>query len=111
MGDFNDTPTDRSIQEGLGAICGLNDVQISALMCMDQAEGQGSYQYNGTWDYLDQFLVSHELASKVESAQALWNKHLLFDHPKFGPSPDKTYSGLRYKGGYSDHLPIVLRFN
>lgn len=110
MGDFNDTPKDRSIQEGMGAMCAKNDGHLSALMCMDQPHGHGSYQYNGTWDYLDQFLVSTTLIAEVESAQALWEKQLLFDHPKYGPSPDKTYSGGRYKGGYSDHLPIVLRF-
>ena len=111
MGDFNDTPNDRSIQEGLGAQCVTTTTGLVDLMCVDQPEGHGSHQYNGHWDYLDQFIISGELTTQVKEAKALWDDRLLFKHPKYGPSPDKTYSGGRYKGGYSDHLPIVLRFN
>lgn len=111
MGDFNDTPLDRSIQEGLGAGCALdNDHRLVDLMCLDQPQGHGSHQYNGHWDYLDQFILSQGLAAEVKVAKALWDDRLLFNHPKYGPSPDKTYSGGRYKGGYSDHLPVVLSF-
>lgn len=108
MGDFNDTPVDRSIQEGLGAGCDRNAPLVD-LMCVDQPEGHGSHQYDGHWDYLDQFVVDKALAARVVSAKALWDKRLLFKHPRYGMSPNKTYSGRSYKGGYSDHLPIVLR--
>jgi len=108
MGDFNDTPMDRSIQEGLGARCDRNAPLVD-LMCVDQPEGHGSHQYNGRWDYLDQFVVDKALAACVVSAKALWDKRLLFKHSRYGLSPNKTYSGGSYKGGYSDHLPIVLR--
>lgn len=111
MGDFNDTPADRSIQEGLGATCAKGRSGLVDLMCVDQPEGHGSHQHNGQWHYLDQFIISDELGDHVGEAKAVWNDRLLFNHPKFGPSPDKTYSGGRYKGGYSDHLPIVLWFN
>jgi|694.fasta_scaffold02710_24 predicted extracellular nuclease len=108
MGDFNDTPMDSSIQEGLAAGCTSTDALID-LMCVDQPEGHGSHQYDGHWDYLDQFVVGKALAARVASAKALWDKRLLFKHPRYGLSPNKTYSGGSYKGGYSDHLPIVLR--
>jgi hypothetical protein len=78
------------------------------LMCMDQPAGHGSHQYDGAWNYLDQFVVSRSVLGHVSSAQAHWDERLLFKHPKFGLSPDKTYGGGRYQGGYSDHLPIVL---
>lgn len=111
MGDFNDTPTDRSIQEGLGATCTNASTGLVDLMCVDQPAGHGSHQYDSHWDYLDQFIVGGELTTHVKEAKALWDDRLLFKHPKYGLSPDKTYSGRSYKGGYSDHLPIVLRFN
>lgn len=111
MGDFNDTPTDRSIQEGLGAKCANTSTGLVDLMCVDQPTGHGSHQYDGHWDYLDQFIISGDLTTHVKEAKALWDDRLLFKHPKYGLSPDKTYSGRSYKGGYSDHLPIVLRFN
>ena len=110
MGDFNDGPTDRSIAEGLGAACNIGtDAPLYALMCMDQPRGHGSYNYQGEWSYLDQFMVSRSLLARVEKATAHWDDRLLFRHPRYGRSPDKTYNGTDHKGGYSDHLPIVLQ--
>lgn len=109
MGDFNDAPTDRSVQEGLGAACDpASKASLFALMCMDQPSGHGSYNYKGEWSYLDQMVVSRALLNKVAEAKAFWDDRLLFRHPRYGRSPDKTYAGDDYKGGYSDHLPIYL---
>lgn len=110
MGDFNDSPMDRSIQEGLGASCDPKAGGLIDLMCPTGKEYEGSYNYQGHWDYLDQFIVDPELLEHVESAKAVTDDRLLFTHPKYGPSPDRTYSRGYYKGGYSDHLPIVLKF-
>jgi predicted extracellular nuclease len=110
MGDFNDTPLDRSVQEGLGAACDATaDASLFALMCMGQPSGNGSYNYQGEWSYLDQMVVSRALLAKVAEAKAYWDERLQFRHPRNGRSPDKTYAGDDYKGGYSDHLPIYLR--
>jgi len=110
MGDFNDTPQNNSIQKGLGATCGIRSAKLVDLMCVDQPEGSGSYMYHGEWSYLDQFIVDPLTAKEVESARAFSDERIMFNHPKNGPSPDKTYSGGHYKGGYSDHLPVVMRF-
>ena len=109
MGDFNDTPSDASIQQGLGAACDHKaEARLYDLMCIDQPKGHGSYNYQGEWDYLDQMIVSSSLMPMVASAKAFWDDRLLFRHPRYGRSPNKTYAGRDYKGGYSDHLPIVL---
>jgi predicted extracellular nuclease len=110
MGDLNDTPTDLSIQQGLGAACdAAAQTALYDLMCMGQPEGHGSYNYQGEWSYLDQFIVSAAMLPLVDDAKAFWDDRLLFRHPRHGKAPDKTYAGRDYKGGYSDHLPIVLR--
>ncbi len=110
LGDFNDEPTDRSIREGLGAACKTDSKAfLFALMCMDQPREHGSYNYQGEWSYLDQMIVSRALLPLVAEAKAYWDDRLLFRHPRYGRSPDKTYAGDDYKGGYSDHLPIYLR--
>lgn len=110
MGDFNDTPNDVSVQQGLGAACdAAAQAALYDLMCMDQPEGHGSYNYQGEWSYLDQFIVSAAMLPLVDEAKAFWDDRLLFRHPRYGKAPDKTYAGRDYKGGYSDHLPIVLR--
>lgn len=110
MGDLNDTPSDRSIREGLGAACDKEaKADLYDLMCIDQPRSQGSYNYKGEWSYLDHMIVSEALLPKVASAKAFWDDRLLFRHPRYGRSPNKTYAGRDHKGGYSDHLPIVLR--
>jgi endonuclease/exonuclease/phosphatase family metal-dependent hydrolase len=109
MGDFNDAPTDASIQEGLRAACDRSTTaDLFDLMCIDQPSGHGSHNYQGEWAYLDQFIVSRSLLAQVKEAKAFWDDRLLFKHPRYGRLPDKTYAGDDYKGGYSDHLPVVL---
>lgn len=110
MGDFNDAPGERSIQEGLGAACDANaQADLFDLMCMAQPAGHGSYNYQGEWSYLDQLIVSRTFLPKVKDAKAHWDGRLLFNHPRYGRSPDRSYAGESYKGGYSDHLPVVMR--
>ncbi|HEY0977797.1 MAG TPA: hypothetical protein VGE21_10025 [Flavobacteriales bacterium] len=109
MGDFNDGPLDPSIQQGLKATCSLTEGDLHALMCIDQPQGHGSYNYQGDWDYLDQFIVSSTMLDRTREAKSFYDRRLLFKHPKFGMSPDRTYSRTDYKGGFSDHLPVVLR--
>jgi len=31
---------------------------------------------------------------------------MMFTHPSYGPSPNRTYSGTKWYGGFSDHLPV-----
>ncbi|MFT3885575.1 MAG: endonuclease [Flavobacteriales bacterium] len=116
MGDFNDYPQDRSIQEGLRASCDLRSTaDLIDLMCAGTSPKsvEGSYLHDGKWGYLDQMIVSRGLLAgkgpKAVSAQALWDERLMFKHPKFGLAPNKTYNRDDYKGGFSDHLPVVLR--
>jgi endonuclease/exonuclease/phosphatase family metal-dependent hydrolase len=117
LGDFNDHPDDASIRQGLQADCGDGNATLHDLMCMGQAPGAGSEQYGGEWSFLDQMIVSdallHGPGITIASAAAFRDPRLLFRHPRYGPSPDKTYSGGRYKGGFSDHLPVVahIRMN
>ncbi len=115
MGDFNDHPEDASIREGLVAACDLSSkADLFDLMCLEQPANSGSYQYKGEWDWLDQMIVSKALMSSpgivIGPASACHDERLFFKHPKYGPSPDKTYSGGYYKGGYSDHLPVVAKW-
>lgn len=110
MGDFNDAPDEASIQQGLGAVCDTKaEASLYDLMCIGQPEGHGSYNYQGEWSYLDQLIVSRSLLDQVQGAKAHWDDRLLFRHPRNGKSPDRTYAGNDYKGGYSDHLPVVMR--
>ena len=99
MGDFNDYPSNRSVKE---VLCG--DGRLTNLM---QGKKEGTYRYRGEWGMLDQFLVSEQVP--VRGVQILRHPFLLEEDEKYGGNkPFRTYSGMRYNGGYSDHLPIAL---
>lgn len=113
-GDFNSTPGDQEI----AALISLNGTSESLINLSDSLAdaGLGTYRYKGTWEMLDQILISHELLScahgtYTNSSQLMIFKpdFLLRKDPSYpGFSPFSTYRGFRYQGGYSDHLPVLL---
>ena len=99
MGDFNDYPTDRSVKE---ILCG--DGKLRNLM---KGMKGGTYRYRGEWGILDQFLVSEKVP--VRGVQILRHPFLLEEDEKYGgEKPFRTYNGMKYQAGFSDHLPIAL---
>ena len=117
MGDLNDAPLDRSIRDGLAAAVDTTskDRDLYDLVHLDELPDAGSHQFDGEWAYLDHIIVSRGMlwpksGFRAVSAGAVHDSRLLFDHPRFGPSPNRTYGGKgKYHGGYSDHLPVVLQ--
>ena len=99
MGDFNDYPTDKSMKQ---VLCGKGDLQ-NLMQCMTS----GTYRYRGEWGIFDQFLVSGQVP--VAGAQILRHPFLLEEDENYGgDKPFRTFNGMRYNGGYSDHLPIAV---
>ena len=102
MGDFNDVPSAAQFDM-------LDDILVNKSDSLHGA-GRGTIRYEGKWDLIDMFLVS----SNIEG-------HSVMDIPEVpflmtresrhaGEKPLRTYSGPRYIGGVSDHLPVVLYF-
>ncbi len=116
MGDFNDEPTNKSLSEILGVQTDNNNLEAAQLYnCTSLLDknGEGSYNYQGNWQMLDQIIVSANLlddnnALQVDNFHVYKAEDLLFTHPEYGVSPDRTYGGDNYYGGYSDHLPIFV---
>ncbi len=114
MGDFNDYPDDISVTDHLGA----NDKKQTKLYNMAiqlEKKGEGSYNHRGDWGMLDQMVISEGLRYRKSGYGVQDNRMyvfrpdwLLFKHHRFGYLPTKTYTGRRYVGGYSDHLPVYL---
>ena len=107
MGDFNDYPTDKSLKR----LCSGNGLQN-----LMKGKKGGTYRYRGEWGILDQFIVSGSLLKKKShirtskaKAQVLRHAFLLEEDDKYGgDKPFRTYNGMKYQGGFSDHLPISL---
>ncbi len=113
MGDLNATPDDRTaaiLTEKREENPGL--VNLSAGL----PESSGTYRYRGTWETIDQVMVSEALIrvctgfrTGPEHFRVFSPDFLLKKDPQYpGYAPFATYSGYRYQGGYSDHLPVLL---
>lgn len=108
MGDFNDYPTDKSLKKEL---CG--DGTLRNLM---QGKKGGTYRYRGEWGILDQFLVLGTMLRRKANIHTSTDQAYILNHPFLleeddrygGDKPFRTYQGMKYLGGYSDHLPICL---
>lgn len=96
MGDMNSDPQ--------------NDLShLENLMTDAKRVGQGTHKYQGIWSCIDQFYVSPSLIPHAR-ASIFSPEWLLEEDPKYlDYQPKRTYIGYRYHGGYSDHLPIVLK--
>jgi len=78
----------------------------------------GSYKYQGQWGILDHLIVSGALLNTNSSfytsgdhADVVRLPFLLVDDERFGGlQPLRTYNGMRYQGGISDHLPVCVDF-
>lgn len=117
MGDFNDGPSSRSVSEVLGARQ-VDEAEVlpASLYNLMTGKKPGTYRYRGEWETLDQFIVgggmlqpSASLHTGTEKARILDFPFLLEEDEQYGGvTPFRTYKGMRYHGGYSDHLPVCL---
>lgn len=119
MGDFNDTPKDKSICETLGAKPLSQPYETTSLYNMfHQFEGNaylGTHKYQSQWSVLDQIIVSGSFFTsgllKPSSAYIFRAPFLLEEDKKnMNFRPKRTYNGLKYNAGYSDHLPVIIDF-
>ncbi len=123
MGDFNDEPTNRSLTNGLSALNKRRNIQMgdyyNLFYDLHNIGGQGTYNYQGKWNMLDQVIVSYNLlnqerglSTRYDSGIILKEEWMLYVSEKYGESlPSATYGGPEYYGGPSDHLPIYVEFN
>lgn len=114
MGDFNAAPDEEVIRKVL--LAGSDYVNL-----MDSLQpGRGTYNYQGHWTCLDQIMVPKRMIERDGSLPGalavcrcggrVFNApFLLVDDGKYlGQKVNRTYSGVKYLGGYSDHLPVYV---
>lgn len=114
MGDFNDYPNNRSMTEVMNCEPGAKQMLTNLTYRLHET-GYGTYNYRGEWGMLDQFIVSDALLEATSgytttdtSATIFKEDWLLYFPENEEPTPNRTYGGPNYYGGYSDHLPIRL---
>lgn len=115
-GDFNDNPDDASLFVHLIALAPDDAIRPGNLYNLAMEPwllGEGTLFFR-SWDFFDQIIVSSALlyggplrAGAIEVIKRPW---MLFTPPQGGVArPNRTASGSRYFGGYSDHLPVMIR--
>lgn len=106
MGDFNDnhkSHTLRPLAEKAGLTCITGNLN-------------GSYRYKGKWEQIDLVYLSPALLDAENgvglSPSGAWvyrAPHLMESETVYGGvRPRRTYNGMRYEGGASDHLPVCF---
>lgn len=120
MGDFNDEPSNKSISQTLGALPVPKNPDARTLYNLFHhfEKKTGSYKYRNQWNMLDQIIVSGNLISGSGPFKALPHTATIFsrnfmlteDKTHGGKRPVKTFNGMKYEGGYSDHFPVFADF-
>lgn len=109
MGDFNDTPSDKSIETV------QDSAQLVNLMLLEKKMGNGSHYYKKEKNIFDQLIVSESMLNekRIHTGpdggrifQAEWMMGEVYKGD--GPAPLRTFAGNRYLGKYSDHLPVYV---
>ena len=127
MGDFNDTPQDKSLTEIFQAkpydtkTVNLNlDAHAYFNLFAKPLSKQipGSHKYQGNWSQLDQIIVNERLVDPSSPIHVIPESIRIFapdflltkDKTWRGVRPFRTYYGFKYEGGFSDHLPLIVDF-
>jgi len=121
MGDFNDEPTNKSLNSILMAgnkrkNFGKGDL-YNLYYDKHNLHNEGSYNYRGSWNMLDQIIVSYNLIDRMNSLSCDYSSGEIFqqDWMMYETNegikvPSRTYGGDNYYGGISDHLPVYVVF-
>ena len=123
MGDFNDEPENESLKNILKANTDVTSIYPDTLYNLmgirNKTRMEGTLKYRDQWSTFDQFVVTGALLNGASGLHAGTRNVRIFrsnylleeDNAYFGEKLNRTYSGPRYHGGFSDHLPIRLRID
>ena len=119
MGDFNDEPRDESVSTYLKIRFHPDSLRTNELLNMMypyvSQNNIGTHKYAQHWSIFDQIMVSSAMLSK-QNAWQIKRKALIFDAPfllqtdekYMGLKPYRSYHGMKFQQGFSDHLPVYL---
>ena len=108
MGDFNDGPNNKSIKQL------VNKEDLFNPMESLRSYLRGSLNHRLDWYLFDQILFTTNFFEYKTNTHS-FSKANIFDSEflkqykgKYRGVPFRTYVGLKYKGGYSDHFPVFI---
>lgn len=115
MGDFNAPAHDPILTKALAVQPLQPPYSPDALYNLLAADTAGTYKYKGLWETIDHIVINGQMlrssatfSTTSTSGQVLRFPFLLQRDERYGGTqPYRTYHGVRFIGGFSDHLPIV----
>lgn len=119
MGDLNDDPFNKSCSKILGAKKERKKVDEHGFFnpfwkTLDK--GIGSLAYRGVWNLFDQIIISGNTLGGEQTglnylSHRVHNKDFLTQQDgKYRGYPLRTFSGVKFLNGYSDHYPTIVYF-
>lgn len=106
-GDFNDY----SDSPALLSLCAGSRLTEVSQQATGRHGAKATYRWHGEWRSLDHILCSPPVARCSVECYVGDLPFLMEEDERYGGyHPKRTYLGPRYLGGYSDHLPLVFRF-
>ena len=120
VGDFNDQPVDESIIRHLNTHNVSGNIERHKLYNLSVGwmnNEQGTLKYRSQWFVYDQIIVTGNLLKKDSHLKTSTKLATIINYPFLlenderygGLRPKRTYYGYTYNGGFSDHLPVLLR--
>ena len=116
MGDLNDDPVNKSVQEYIqakGKISKVKEKMFFNPMYSLFKKGNGTLAYNDAWNLFDQILMSKAFINGTDYSSLSYYKVKVYRKPflfqkggRYKGYPFRTSAGGKYLGGYSDHLPV-----
>jgi hypothetical protein len=118
VSDFNNQPCDLSISKYINKhfLNSKHETQLYKLI-WNSYKKLDSFYYQGKWEKLEQFIISHSLFNKYLIDEKLnivsvFKPNCLLKRTQIGYSvPFRKYEGLKWENGYDGHLPVVLKLN
>ena len=117
MGDLNDDPVSPSLTKVLKCKPSIADMKPNSLYnpwVEMYKQGYGTLAYQDAWGLFDQIVIGNKWIVKKQDGfffnkQCIFNREFLTENVgRYKGYPMRTWDGLSYRGGYSDHFPTYL---
>jgi endonuclease/exonuclease/phosphatase family metal-dependent hydrolase len=116
-GDFNDQPENASLRSGLHAVSADDPMAEGELVNLSgNRQPGGTLKHQNSWQVFDQIIVSDyllkgtKLYTSPSDARIVDLPFLFEEDDRWGGKRlFRTYRGYKYAGGFSDHLPVLLK--
>ena len=123
LGDFNSEARTNLISKILGVkdFC-ADDEKVEQnklyLMANKPSNGYGTYKYKGVWNNIDHIFISGAMLNSDNSISTIPSWYKVIDLPFLleddtadrSLKPKRSFLGPFYRGGFSDHLPVYMKF-